>query len=878
MEFDPYTREAVVYTKSSGLVKLSDFLYEYYDINVRKGVDLYTPIKISRNGKRIVGFYYEEGAPVPYCQELSDAQILPRARKISARAARGQEEAYVTWQEPMNSEHTLTGYNIYRDDEASPLNTLLLPAAQNTYTDNTVAPGQHTYYVEAVYGDGSAMKQASNPVRVVGPGVAFPVQAIAHRLDYNRYATVYWGVPSSEVAALAKNDIMTPGKNVAGRFDYTGGRPEVTEFRSKSYISTALDYIANIDMLTYAGRAAVKIGDNYYTSSHTGGGITVIDRFNDVVGNLRPDGLGIVVSMVYVEDQHQLYCGTAKDVKVLDLATGQILVTYPIPANHLSYVPDMKDGKPGLLAGGIHNCNAYLWDEEEKDYVLDQENFFDFTSLYVMGAAYYKDRLYVSSATGPYRNEVYIYDFATQRPIAGPVQVTEDPALYNLLTDNGNALLVANLASSTMAGGLSVCELEDGTTALGMVFQLAYFTARFMLLELESAENVEGYDLYRSVNGGAYDKVNKDGPMTTRRYAETIDKAGQYTYYVTVKSANGAADSEKSPVDTLTVTEQGACPPPDFTVRESNRWPVLSWMPNSSDNILVGFDIYRDDAPIARFWNNDMRLEYIDDAVAGLGTYHYRLEALYDDGCVAAKTASITLTGEGVAKEPFGLTGTKKRNSDYTYKVTVAWETPMFEEPLSLKYCNGVQGESIGFDNFYECWGLIGWKEHDLDLYRDLYLVGMEYMVGEVPDLYEAIVYINDEQVYSQQVPQIAPRSWRTVWFAKSFPMNQEQEVAVGFHTKYSAEAPGVLGVDPTVTVNGKSNLISLDGGDNWSTLQAGGIAGSWLLGALVVHKRDLEAAQNADGTIDHTKLEGRIMRVQPSCKAPLQLLGFNVY
>ena len=912
MSLDPGTREAIVYSEETGLVKMTDFLYEYYDIDIRKGVDLYTPILLSNNGKRMIGFNFEN-PPVPYSHELGEKRIYPRARKITARAARGLEEVEITWQEPIKSNHTPIGYNIYRDTIKTKLNETMLSLSQTSYQDKDVKSGKHTYYVEVIYSDDSlAWKQSSNQVQVVGQGVSFPVQTVNHRVDYNRIANIYWGLPSSEVAALAMNDIITPSREAKGRFEYTveNTAAPVAEsatpapdgvLRPKSYKSTTLDYIAHVDMLTYSARAAVKVGDEYYTTSHLGGGITVIDQFNEVVRTIRPDNLGIVLSMVYLEDEELLYCGTKSEVKVLNIETEKIVATYAVPASHLAYVPNMKNGQPGLVAGDAHSCNTYVWDPEIKDYELDEKNFLNFGSLYAMGSAYYDGRLYVGSASGPYYNEIYVYDFATKQQIGAPIQLLEDPAMYDLMTMNGEAYLLANMSTICQPGSLSVCELEDGTTALGVVFQCNYITGRFMLLELESSETVAGYDLYRSVNGGEYVKVN-DEPMTSRRQVEALTP-GKYAYYVIVKSAgDDAEDSEMSPVDSLTITAQGVCEQPEFTVKESNGWPFLEWYPaNASDGqAIIGVDLYRDGDHLQRFWLNDLRLNYIDDEVTELGTYSYRLEVLYEEGCVADKTVEVTLTGDGIAKEPFGLRHTYKVNNDLqTYDVTAKWETPMFEDPLVLNYCNGLQGEAIGFDGFYECWGVIGWSGKDLDLYRDLYLVGMEYMLGAVPEQYEAIIIVDDEIVFKQPIKQLVPRTWRTVMFDQSFPMDQKKEIAVGFHTKYNAESAGVLAVDPSVTKNGKSNIVSLDGGDNWSTLQAGGVTGSWLIGALVVHKRDLAAAKNADGSIDRVKLNGSVMRMalegqplnakkenlpnatfsfKPSSKAPLNLTGFNVY
>ena len=912
MELDPGTREAVVYSELTGLVKMTDFLYEYYDIDVRR-VDLYTPMLISYNGKRIIGWDNSGLYPVPYSHELSETRILPRARQITARAARGESKAVISWVAPLVSDHTPTGYNIYLDDMETALNATPLSINTLTYTDETVEPGKHTYYVEVIYADGLSMKQSSNVVQVVDAGMAFPVQALSHRVEYNRYADIYWGVPSSEVSALSKNDLVSFNTTPKGRFEHAvedlpsaSAAPLALPKASKSYVSTTLDYIANVDMLTYSGKAAVQVGDEYYTSSWLDGGIRVINSANQMVKLITSSQMGLVQSMLYFEDDNVLYCGTSHGLKSYnldelvhyteDVDTVRAAKSYSVPAaNFLAYVPDMKDGRPGLVAGTPHACHTYLWDDELEDYDLYESNILDFGSLYAQGAAYYDGKLYISSASGPYYNEVYVYDFATKTQLGAPIQVVEDPALYNLLTMDGNEYLTANMSTICQAGGLSVFELEDGTTALGLVFQCNYMTARLMLLELESAESVKGYDLYRSVDGGEYAKVN-DEPLTRRRYAETLNTAGQYTYYVVVRSENGAKDSDPSLVDTIRIADQGLCPKPDLKLRESNRWPVLEWMSGESPKSIVGFDLYRDRQLLARMWETDICFDYVDDQVTEPGSYTYRLEVLYEDGCAADTTETIEITGKGVAMPPFGLALDQKPNGDDKYDVTASWETPMFEEPLALRFCNGVLIENIGFENFYECWGVIGWdKSNNLELYKDLYLVGMEYGIGAIPQTLQAIVILNNKIVYTQDIARPLTGGFQTVMFDKSFPMDQPNEVAVGFHTKYDANS-NVLIVDPTIVKTG-SNIVSLDG-RVWSTLKAGGVDGSWLISALVVNKRDLEAAKNNDGSIDGVKLAGSVMRMaaeeqplsvkantlpgkvdfKPATKEGLQLVGYNVY
>lgn len=898
MSLDPGTREPVIYTELTGLVKTSEYLYEYYNIDLQKQ-GFYLPIAISRDGSIQTGFFYnDEGYAVPWYHRLGSERILPRPRKIAARAARGSLEVSINWQQPFNSEHKLLGYNIYRDDETTPLNESLWPTTQREYTDHPEA-GRHTYYIEAVYENDKSWKAASNTVQVVAPGECFPVQTVGHRLEYNRYATVFWGQPSSEVAALAKNDrVASALTQPKGKFNLQLDATEnarnttvqsTTNPRPKSYTSATLDYIANVDMLTYSGYAGTKIGNYYYTSSHQGGGIQVIDQYNEIVRVIQPKGLGAVMSMVYDGETNKLYCGTMQDIKVINLDNDEMDILAPVPARFLAYVPELDGGKGGFVAGQAHSCNTYTMEGE-----LIESNIFNFKSpIYACGAAYHNGRLYVSSASGKYYNEIYVFDFENRTQIGEPIQVTEDPALYDFLTFEG----VLPLTGLTQAGSLSICTLDDGTTALGAVFQCAYTTSRLMFLEIESDASVKGYDLYRSFNGGDYQKLNSE-PLNTRRYPETLTEPGKYAYYVIVLPENAdAPESAVSPIDTITVATPGACPKPTFSVRESNRWTVMDWMPGASATPLVGFNLYRDETELGRFWLDDMCLAYVDDKIDELGTYTYTLEVVYDDGCVATETAEITLTGKGQALAPFGLTLDAEDNPNAaTCNVKATWETPMFEKPLALRYCNAVTLNAVTFQDFYECWAAIGWDTANLGLYRDLYLVGMEYLIGATPETFECFVILNNKTVHSKPVARPGIREWQTVMFDKSFSMDQPHEVVVGYHTTYTAENVGVLTVDESVSKTGYSDLITLDG-TRWSTLKAGGKKGSWCISALVVHKRDLDAAKKADGSIDRAKLAGSVLRmaidqplnveattlpetftVKPSAKEGLSLTGFNLY
>ncbi|MDE7149576.1 MAG: hypothetical protein K2O01_04105, partial [Bacteroidales bacterium] len=115
LSVDPGTRLPIVYTRLTGVLPLTEFIYEYYDINVGK-LDLYTPMAIRKYGDKHVlgGFLYDYmGGSQVWFVEFCRERILPRARKISARAGRSTPQVQITWQTPLVSANHLLGYNIY---------------------------------------------------------------------------------------------------------------------------------------------------------------------------------------------------------------------------------------------------------------------------------------------------------------------------------------------------------------------------------------------------------------------------------------------------------------------------------------------------------------------------------------------------------------------------------------------------------------------------------------------------------------------------------------------------------------------------------------------------------------------------------------------
>ncbi|MDE6515105.1 MAG: hypothetical protein K2L03_03615, partial [Bacteroidales bacterium] len=461
---------------------------------------------------------------------------------------------------------------------------------------------------------------------------------------------------------------------------------------------------------------------------------------------------------------------------------------FDCPGRHMTYLPDFEfEGVKGVLLTGIWDEGFFYTTGGKK---LGSAGF-DFTDLSVSGTAYHDGKLYVASQTGKYMNEIYTFDMATRRQIGEPVQVVEDPAVYNLLSRDGE---VSSMEGLAYAGGLSSCTLEDGTVALCATYQCGYITSRLMFLELETP-GLGGYTLYRN---GTVIAEN----LKTRHFTDELNQAGEYQY--TVKVHADGKTSDFSPATTVKIDNQGDClAVKDLAAHETNRWVSLDWAVASSDTTsgkIVGFTVFRNGTKIKTLWNEDVALFYNDLSDLKIGTpYTYRVETLYTSGCTASDSIEITLTDEGVAMAPFGLRINYKKSAAYTndnktYDVTANWETPMFEEPLAIGYGTGqlIAFAGFGEDDPLQYWAIVGWDARDLEVYEDLYLVGMEYMLGDNTRSFEAVVYINEKQVLRDPLKRTQAKAWQTVYFSQSFPMVQEKEVLLGYHITYHAGATPV--------------------------------------------------------------------------------------
>ena len=328
----------------------------------------------------------------------------------------------------------------------------------------------------------------------------------------------------------------------------------------------------------------------------------------------------------------------------------------------------------------------------------------------------------------------------------------------------------------------------------------------------------------------------------------------------------------------LFAQENNCAAPYDLRLLESNESAILIWSDRCFDEYgFVGFNLYRNGEQIGE--KSFRNVCYTDLEVELNTRYVYRLEAFYDYGCRASDSVEIVLTGQGTPQPPAMLETNPVKNADSAYDITLSWNLPYFEEPMAYGYCGAPVGDFTpgGSSTIF---ALIGWDAASRPFFEDMYLVGMEYIVGteELISL-DGVVYIDNQMRHTEPVARWKKDEWNTLYFSKPFSMNYNTEIAVGYIASWNVEelSSNVLVYDAGPGKRGFSDIISLDG-KTFTSLAAAGIDANLCINALIVRQRDLEAAALAPDPAAY--LQRKAVRVDASktSSKEVKLLGFNVY
>lgn len=860
---DPGSRKTFLYdihTKESVVVE--EYVKELYGLECT--VPVFTAGYISNDGRMISGWSFQSG-DVPFMISLEEDQIFAKPRNLQVEQVFNQMDVNLQWREPLKGQYTLLGYNVFCDSVQ--VNEQLLDANQLYFVHNDVEPGIHDYSVQAVYEEGSSDFYAPIQVMVIGAGGCYPVQEMTNSVIYNRFVNIYWGLPSQKMSASKSFSPVSEGD----LHDLVlGGKAPGLDFPApKSYVNQGLDLVRYAEMEGYGWSSFFVEGTRIFAASYNSNMITEYDIDNlDVVAVYTIAGIQEISNMVLVGDKIYLAAGR-NEILVVDRETmtvsNRLKTQEDVEVQHLSYIPGLNQGKGGFAYGdwtNLYYCNMY-------GQALDPQTGLDVEGLVISGTAYHNGNFYVFSQTGTSMAELYTFNFQ-EGTLLGKKVLLDDPRLAAI-----------SPAYGFVAGGMTLSLLSDSTVVLSSMLQFNAVNSHLAMFEVESAPGLLGYNLYR--NG---EKVNPDGEyIQGLHFQQAVYEPGEYVYTVETVNKNGCTSINPKVKTTVVINPIGECTQPEsLAVSESNRSAVLSWDYQGSDGpSLVGFNVYRDGELLKE---NLLDLKYLDEDLA-VGSYLYKVEAYHDNSCVASDSVEIEITHMGSAMPPSNLKAVSSAH-DGKCSVDLSWDLPYFETPLSIGYSN-LPFNAVALMEQTTMYAAIGWDSAALDPYRDLYLVGMEFFIGEQIDSLAGVVFLNEEMVCMQPMDgRIRENDWNTIYFNETYSMDQPMEVVVGYKVTYPADATAVCAYDMGPGKTGYGDLYSVDG-ISWGTLGQTGMSANWCIRALVVKKRDVEKATAAALATKGTILQdveilrwelssGRRVESDRRGDGAVQLEGFHVY
>ncbi|MCH5244790.1 MAG: hypothetical protein J1F29_07835, partial [Lentimicrobiaceae bacterium] len=758
---DVFGRIVYLYnTKTEERVLLRDHLRYRYGLIESARYPLFTVYNMSQDHRTFAGYTYDDGMWMPFMIQLDEHQIHPMVRNMVAHQPFGQKYVQLQWEAPLSGEYTLKGYEIYRDSAliATIDNTATLRYEDNDAQIDTI----HGYMVKALYTDEQTSDYTEEQrLFVVGDNSCLPVISIESSISYNRTVNLSWGLPS---AAVKTNAFTAPAAKRAAedRVSLAENSGEAVSARESKYmVNDKLDFVEMRSLGTYYSSSSVRVGNYLYVGDWQKNIIFIFDVLSGViVEGATIEGLD---AGIYDMTYHGgfIYC-VSNDSKVgkikiddndpLKLSLSGVYTASYTALTHIAYMEGAgEDGSDLLLTGNYNSLIFFDPDAISLDDQIKLDKTIDIKGLVISGSAYHNGRLYLADQHDGNSALIRTYDWETGEYLF-TTDLLEIPAVDRMS-------YFSSQGYASLASGLSLGELEDGTVILEATIQPIVDYNHTVTLEVESSPKVKGYIVYR-------DGQKLSDTLKARHYADVVYEPGTYTYTVEYLSEDGCSSNSKGfAEEKATIYPTGECnPPTQVKVVESNQIGFLTWeLPEGAgpSSGFVGFNVYRNDELVL---DKALDLKYYDETIEKGKESVYVVEAFYDNSCVASDTVKLVPSFEGFAAAPSAVRVKDHKNGD-SWASTTTWELPYFEDPMALGYCGMLPGGAVSLEGITTAYAIIGWtrEDGDLDPYEDLYVVGVEFMIGMDVTSIEGIVYVDDKLVHSEKADRVKTLEWNQV-------------------------------------------------------------------------------------------------------------------
>lgn len=232
---------------------------------------------------------------------------------------------------------------------------------------------------------------------------------------------------------------------------------------------------------------------------------------------------------------------------------------------------------------------------------------------------------------------------------------------------------------------------------------------------------------------------------------------------------------------------------------------TLAWSKPAASPL--SYKVYRNGKAVAE----GVKSTTYTDAGLVRGTYDYYVTAVYATGESVPSDHVSHLVKQGAPYyAPVGLTSTISGNR----QVTLNWLSPLWNAPFSgtLQWGSGNHADQVGLSsggNFYA--GLL-WDATDMLPYRNKLITRASVRIVN-PVQYLALCIFKDGERIARKVcdGEITYGDWTTIQLDTPISIEPGSDYIVAFQMEHAAGLQPV-GMDDTEAVDGKGNLLSMDG------------------------------------------------------------------
>lgn len=390
--------------------------------------------------------------------------------------------------------------------------------------------------------------------------------------------------------------------------------------------------------------------------------------------------------------------------------------------------------------------------------------------------------------------------------LTGQTHLADDVPGYKIGTIT-NANYICGIEGTTL--------YEEGT--LSMIGIIKQSPSRIFVYELSRAQEWATMEpVAGSLNSGEEQVVTIDIDARNAKVGDTftlplsIRTTPQIEVeQVTIGFTASKASANPRPIE-LTATAEG------------NSTVILNWNDNAATP--NGYNVYRNGEKI----NSTLITEktYTDTKLVA-GNYIYAVTAIYGDvESVMSDSSEIYLAIGAPYYAPVDITQTTEQNR----YVTLSWQSPNAHanEERTLRWDDGTNGASMGLTEGGYFWAGAKWEHTELVEYRNMILDTVEVFIQERFLALNLYIYQDGKRVTNQKITadEIRYGEYNKIGLKNPITIEQGSDFIVSFMVSHDA-GTRPIGVDASPAINGKGNVISMDGKE-WYPLTHMGMNGNF--------------------------------------------------